>query len=301
MIYTVTLNPALDYVMQLPSLLPGDTNRAEGEELQVGGKGINVSLVLAQLGLESTALGFLAGDTGKLLHRRVEELGLRTDFLFLPAGQTRINVKVKGGLETELNGRGPDVPPQSMEALLARLDALRAGDTLILSGSLPPSLSPHTYGDILAHVAGKAVRCVVDAAGEPLLNALPYGPFLVKPNLEELSGLVGESLSPTDLPALTRAAQQLRRQGAENVLVSLGGSGALLAAGDGAVHLQPAPQGLLKNSVGSGDSMVAGFLAAYPQGYQAALRLSVAAGSATAFSMTLASGPEIHQILRQLS
>lgn len=301
MIYTVTLNPALDYVMRMPVLLPGETNRAETEELQVGGKGINVSFILGQLGRENVALGFLAGDTGELLRRRVEGMGIKADLLPLPSGQTRVNVKVKGRLETELNGRGPDIPARSLEALLAKLDALKDGDVLVLSGSVPGSLPPSVYGDILARLAGRGIRCVVDAAGESLRRALPRHPFLVKPNHRELVELVGRDLDPGDLSALTQAAQDLRRQGAENVMVSLGAHGALLAAADGRVYVQKAPKGQLKNSVGAGDSAVAGFLAACDRGYAEALRLAVAAGSATAFSPGLATKAEIDEAYRQLA
>lgn len=300
MIYTVTFNPALDYVMQVPSLLPGGTNRALGEELQAGGKGINVSFVLAQLRQDSIALGFLAGDTGELLRSRVEKMGVKTDFVTLPAGQTRINVKVKGQVETELNGRGPDIPPQSLDALFTRLDALKKGDTLVLSGSVPVSLSAHTYEDILKRTANKGIRCVVDAAGELLQNALPCRPFLIKPNLRELEELVGKELAANDIPALTQAVQELRERGAENVMVSLGAHGALLAAADGKIYTQKAPAGTLKNSVGAGDSTVAGFLTAYEKGYTHALRLAVAAGSATAFSLGLATKAEIEAAYRQL-
>lgn len=300
MIYTVTFNPALDYVMQVPSLLPGGTNRALGEELQAGGKGINVSYILGQLGQESVALGFLAGDVGELLHQRVEKLGVKTDFIFLPAGETRINVKVKGQAETELNGRGPDIPPQSLETLYAKLDALKEGDTLVLSGSVPVSLSGHTYEDILKRLFGRGVRCVVDATGELLLNTLPCRPFLVKPNHRELGELVGRELAADDIPSLSAAAQELRRKGAENVLVSLGKHGALLAAADGEIYVQKTPTGTLKNSVGAGDSTVAGFLTAWDKGYAEALRLAVAAGSATAFSLGLATKAEIEATYRQL-
>ena len=300
MIYTVTFNPALDYVMHLPSFLPGETNRAGSEELQVGGKGINVSIVLAQLGMENTALGFLAGDTGELLRQRVEKMGAKTDFVFLPSGYTRINVKVKSHLETELNGRGPDIPPSSVKELWAKLDRLQEGDTLILSGSIPASLSPHTYEDILKGLSGRGIRFVVDATGELLAYSLPYHPFLVKPNHQELGELVGRTLAPDDIPALSEAAQELRRQGAENVMVSLGKHGALLAAQDGKVYVQKAPTGQLKNSVGAGDSTVAGFLTAWDKGCEEALRLAVAAGSATAFSLGLATKEEIETVYRQL-
>lgn len=301
MIYTVTFNPALDYVMRLSSLLPGETNRAEGEELQVGGKGINVSIVLARLGMENTALGFLAGDTGELLRSRLEKLGVKTDFVFLPAGYTRINVKLKGQAETELNGRGPDIPPPALEELWGKLDRLKEGDALILSGSVPSSLSPHTYGDILKRLEGKGVRFVVDAAGDLLAHSLPCRPFLVKPNHRELGELTGRELSPDDLPALAEAAQKLRRQGAQNVMVSLGEYGAVLAARDGKIYVQKAPVGQLKNSVGAGDSAVAGLLTAWDKGYEEALRLAVAAGSATAFSPGLATKEEIEAAYRQIS
>lgn len=300
MIYTVTFNPALDYVMRMPSFLPGETNRAEAEELQVGGKGINVSYILGQLGQDSVALGFLAGDTGELLRRRVEDMGVKTDFIFLPTGHTRINVKVKGQVETELNGRGPDIPAPSLEALLAKLDALQSGDTLVLSGSVPVSLSLHTYRDILTRLAKRGIRCVVDATGDLLAHSLPCRPFLVKPNHQELGELTGQDLAPDNLPALTGAAQTLRRQGAENVMVSLGKHGALLAAADGEVYVQRTPVGTLKNSVGAGDSTVAGFLTACDRGYAEALRLAVAAGSATAFSLGLATKEEIDGAYRQL-
>lgn len=300
MIYTVTFNPALDYVMRMPSFLPGETNRAQEEELQVGGKGVNVSYILGQLGQESVALGFLAGDTGDLLRARVEKMGVKTDFVFLPAGQTRINVKVKGQVETELNGRGPDIPSLSLETLLSKLDALKAGDTLVLSGSIPVSLSLHTYEDILKRMAGRSVRCVVDATGDLLVNSLPHHPFLVKPNHQELGEITGQELAPDDIPALTEAAQQLRRRGAQNVMVSLGAHGALLAAEDGKVYRQVTPKGQLKNSVGAGDSTVAGFLTAWDKGYEEALRLAVAAGSAAAFSLGLATREEIEACYRQL-
>lgn len=300
MIYTVTFNPALDYVMRMPSFLPGETNRAQEEELQVGGKGINVSYILGELGQESVALGFLAGDVGELLWQRVEKMGVKTDFVTLPAGETRINVKVKGQAETELNGRGPDIPPQSLEALLSKLDALKEGDTLVLSGSVPVSLSGHTYEDILKRLDRRDVRCVVDATGELLLNALPYHPFLVKPNHRELGELVGRELAADDIPSLSAAARELWERGAENVMVSLGAYGALLAAADGKIYTQKAPTGTLRNSVGAGDSTVAGFLTAYERGYIDALRLAVAAGSATAFSLGLATKAEIEATYRQL-
>ena len=260
-----------------------------------------MSIVLAQLGMENTALGFLAGDTGELLRARIEKVGVKTDFVFLPAGYTRINVKIKGQVETELNGRGPDIPPSAVEELWAKLDRLKEGDTLILSGSIPFSLSPHTYEDILKRLSGRGIRFVVDATGDLLAYSLPYRPFLVKPNHQELGELVGRELAPDDLPALTEAAQELRQQGTQNVMVSLGKHGALLAAQDGKAYVQKAPAGQLKNSVGAGDSTVAGFLTAWEKGCEEALRLAVAAGSATAFSLGLATREEIEAAYRQLS
>lgn len=301
MIYTVTLNPALDYLMYLPCLLPGQISRAGREELQPGGKGINVSLILRQLGVVSTALGFLAGGTGALLRSLIEEHGVKTDFLSLPQGMTRINVKLKSGEESEINGRGPDIPPASLQALLDRLSALEEGDTLILSGSVPPSLPTKIYGRLLKQVADKGIRTVVDAAGELLLHALPYRPFLIKPNCRELSELAGRPLDPADHAALLAAARGLQEKGAQNVIVSLGAHGALLVEPGGTSYYQEAAQGHLQNSVGAGDSMVAGFLTAYDQlGPKDALRFAAACGAATAFSPRLATREEIDAIYRTL-
>lgn len=302
MIYTVTLNPALDYLMYLPCLLPGQISRSGREELQPGGKGVNVSLILRQLGVESTALGFLAGGTGELLRSLIEAHGVKTGFLPLPQGMTRINVKLKSGEESEINGRGPDIPPASLQALLDRLADLEAGDTLVLSGSVPPSLPAKVYGKLLEQVADKGVRTVVDAPGEPLLHALPYRPFLIKPNCRELSDLVGRPLEPTDHVSLLEAARSLQEKGAQNVIVSLAGEGALLVEPDGACHYQAAAKGHLQNSVGAGDSMVAGFLSAYDRlGPKDALRFAAACGAATAFSPRLATLAEISEIDRQLA
>lgn len=301
MIYTVTFNPALDYVIRVPHFVPGETNRAEGEELVVGGKGINVSFILGQLGVENAALGFLAGDTGELLRARVEAAGVRADFITLPAGMTRINVKLKSGAETELNGRGPDIPPQSLEALLAKLDALGEGDTLVLAGSIPATLPPDIYERILSRLRGRGVRFVVDATGELLERVLPFHPFLIKPNHIELGELTGRALSPADHTELASAAKALQAKGARNVLVSLAGAGALLVSEEGEVFFREAARGRVENSAGAGDSMVAGFLAGYARGGCAeALRLGTAAGGATAFSVGLASREEIEAVYRRL-
>ncbi len=301
MIYTVTLNPALDYVMHIFHLTPGGTNRAQREELQIGGKGINVSLILRQLGIESVALGFLAGDTGELLLRRLTDTRVKSDFVFLPDGMTRINVKLKGTAETELNGQGPPIPPEALQCFFHKLDQLREDDTLILAGSIPPSLPPDTYEQALSRLAGKKVRCAVDAAGELLARVLPFRPFLIKPNHHELEELIGETLNPKDNLALIRAAQSLQHKGARNVLISLAQYGSLLVSEEGKAYPQPAAAGTLQNSVGAGDSMVAGFLAGYDSGsYEEALLLATAAGGATAFSPRLATKDEIQAVYRQL-
>lgn len=294
MIYTVTCNPALDYVLRLPGpLAPGQTNRSCTEEVQPGGKGINVSAVLAALGVESTALGFLAGETGEWLDRLLAGSGLRTAFIRLPAGSTRINVKIKAGQETEINAAGPDIPPAALARLTAQLDALAAGDTLVLAGSVPGTLPADLYRRLLAGLAGRGVQAVVDAEGALLAGVLPYRPFLIKPNRAELEGLAGRPL-PADAD-VSRAAAALQAAGARNVLVSLGGEGALLRTETGRTLRIEAPAGRVVNSVGAGDSMVAGFLAGWAaQGdYAAALHLGAAAGSATAFAPGLADGAAI--------
>lgn len=301
MIYTVTFNPAIDYVVRLDTpLQAGTINRAAGEDCVLGGKGINVSGVLAQLGCPSVALGFVAGETGAWLERGLAAQGLRTDFVHLPAGMTRINVKIKAGQETELNGAGPAIPPQAMQALAEKLDALQPQDVLVLAGSIPASLPADTYEKILARLQGHSVRTVVDAAGPLLAKVLPYAPFLIKPNHHELAELVGRSLQGDE--EITRAARELQQRGARNVLVSMAGDGALLLDETGTVHRIGVPRGTVINSVGAGDSMLAGFLAGYLQSesYAQALRLGTACGSATAFSLGLASRSEIDRLLQQL-
>ena len=300
MICTVTLNPALDCAMSFDALTPGRTNRAVSQTLSPGGKGINVSRVLAALGAETAALGFVAGRLGALLEDLLAQAGVPTDFIPLPAGETRINVKVRAGEETELNGAGPPIPPQALERLGARLARLGPGDTLILSGSAGP-LADTVYAQLLAGVSA-GVRTVVDAEGELLRKTLERRPFLIKPNLRELEGLCAASLSPADREAVATCAARLQAQGARNVLVSLGEEGALLRTEGGEVLTRPAPRGNLVNSVGAGDSMVAGFLVGFDRGgYPEALRLGVAAGSATAFSPRLATGEEIDRVYRSLS
>ncbi len=298
MIYTVTLNPALDYVVHLPGgLRQGSVNRAAAAEMQFGGKGINVSCVLRALGVESTALGFTAGHTGAWLEQALAQQGLHTDFIRLPAGETRINVKLKAGAETDVNAPGPAIPPAAMAALRQKLTALGKGDTLVLAGSLPAGLPPDTYGTLLKSGAGRGAELVVDAEGEALLDALAYRPFCIKPNRDELSGIFGRALS-TDAE-VTECAAALQQKGARNVLVSLGGEGALLLDETGCTHRAFAPAGTVQNTVGAGDSMVAGFLAGWHAAgsYAEALRWGAAAGSATAFSAGLANGESIQKLL----
>ncbi len=308
MIYTITFNPAIDYVLRLPVLREGETNRAASAEIQFGGKGINVSRVLAALGVESAALGFVAGFTGEALASHLAESGISADFITLPEGHTRINVKLKtpegNAPETEINAAGPTIPVACMEALYDKLDILNAGDTLVLAGSIPPSLPRDTYSRILARLDGRGIRFAIDAEGALLTDTLPYKPFLIKPNRAELEGIMGCSLT-TDAE-LREAAARLQGMGARNVLISLGGAGALLLDEHGGYHRASAPAVTAVNTVGAGDSMVAGFLAGVdcgcprPHGYGYALRLGIAAGSATASSEGLATGEAIVALLAQL-
>ena len=301
MIYTVTFNPAIDYVVRLDKPLEvGAVNRANGEDCVLGGKGINVSGVLAQLDCSSVALGFVAGETGAWLERGLAAQGLKTDFIHLEQGMTRINVKIKAGQETELNGAGPDIPERAMQQLEAQLDTLGEDDILILAGSIPKSLSQNTYERLLARLDGKGVRCVVDATRDLLVNVLPYRPFLIKPNNHELGEIVGRELTSDE--EIIAAARSLQEKGARNVLVSMAGDGALLVDEQGQTHRIGCPKGKVVNSVGAGDSMVAGFVAGWMQtkSYAFALRLGTACGSATAFSLGLATKEKIDELMKQI-
>ena len=296
MIYTVTLNPSLDYIVSVKDFKPGFTNRTDSELILPGGKGINVSIVLKNLGIESTALGFTAGFTGEEIVCRLESLGLKTDFIRLSEGISRINLKLKSSEGTEINGQGPRIGEKEMEALMEQLGQLEDGDILFLAGSIPSSMPGNTYRDILEKLQNRNLRVVVDAAGDLLSGVLAYQPFLIKPNHHELGELFGVELhTPEEVIPYGR---RLRELGAENVLVSMAGAGAILFAGDGSVYMAPAPEGELKNSVGSGDSMVAGFMAGWMESkeYGHAFRMGVAAGSASAFSDYLATGEEIRKI-----
>lgn len=301
MIYTVTLNPAIDYIVRLDGALqPGTINRSAADAVEFGGKGINVSRVLQNLGHESVVLGFAAGFTGEALERGLAELGIHTRLIHVKQGMTRINVKVKADQETEINGTGPIIGAEELESLYRQLDGLRDGDTLVLSGSIPGCLPVNTYGEILKRLAGREIRTIVDTAGDALKCTLRHRPFLVKPNRQELAAFFHTSLRHD--PEIIACARSLQNLGARNVLVSLAEDGALLVTEDGAVHRLCCPQGQIVNSVGAGDSMVAGFLAGWLETGDAcnALKLGIAAGSATAFSLGLAEKPRIDQLLDRI-
>ena len=299
MIYTVTFNPAVDLVADIDCVKWGSVNRLSGEQVFFGGKGINVSVVLNKLGVQSKALGFCAGFTGDALEQSLCSSGIQTDFIHLKSGFTRINVKLRAGTETELNGAGPDIDEASLGKLFAQLDGLADGDSLVLAGSVPASLPADIYERIMARLAERNIRFVVDAAGKLLLNVLKYRPFLVKPNIHELGDMFGVTVDSVNEAA--EYAAKLRDMGAVNVLVSMGSVGALLLDENGVQHRCGVCRGTVRNSVGAGDSMVAGFLAGCGSGdYEYALKLGTAAGGATAFSDGLARKELIMSLLEQL-
>lgn len=308
MIYTVTFNPALDYVMKLGTMKKGFTNRTSEEMYLAGGKGLNVSSVLSGLGVDNVALGFTAGFTGNEIERLMTESGCRCEFIRLKEGNSRINVKLKeSGGETEINAGGPPVDEEARQKLSERLDKLQEGDILVLAGSIPKTMPADIYSSIMENLKGRGVKFVVDAEKDLLLKALAHKPFLVKPNHMELGELFGESLaeiSDTDelIARVTEYAEILRGMGAENVLVSMAGDGALLLDGNGDVHIMDAPVGQVVNSVGAGDAMLAGFLAGDPEknGYDYALKLGIASGSARAFSEFLPKSEQIMAIFNKL-
>ena len=261
MIYTVTFNPSLDYIVSVDEFKLGLTNRTSSELLLPGGKGINVSTILTNLGIESTALGFAAGFTGDEIIRRVEQIGVRSDFIRIEDGISRINVKLKSIDGTEINGMGPDISSEKTEELMRKLDVLDEGDVLVLAGSIPASMPDDIYSRILKRLEGKGITFVVDATGDLLLNVLKYHPFLIKPNNHELGDLFGVELKTRK--EVVPYGRKLQEMGAKNVLISMAGEGAVLIAEDGSVYDTPAPKGVLVNAVGSGDSMVAGFTAGW--------------------------------------
>lgn len=301
MIYTVTFNPSLDYIVRLDSFTAGEINRVNYEQVLGGGKGINVSIVLGNLGHESTALGFTAGFTGEEVKRQLDGFGVKHDFVQLPEGFTRINVKVKADKETEINGQGPDISEAKREELFEKLDKLSEGDTLVLAGSIPKTLPDDIYEKIMARLEGRGIRIIVDAEKKLLLNVLKYHPFLIKPNNHELGDMFGVKLT-TDEEIITYA-KKLQEKGAQNVLISMAGDGAILLTADGKHYKSPAPKGKLINSVGAGDSMVAGFITGYIESkgdFETAFHMGVATGSASAFSENLATRPEVEALLKTI-
>lgn len=300
MIYTVTFNPAIDYVVKVNDFQTGIVNRVHQESIFFGGKGINVSVVLKELGLSSVALGFTAGFTGAAIEDGVEAQGIKSDFIRLSKGMSRINVKMKSQNETEINGQGPDISEEAINQLFEKLDALTEGDVLILAGSIPSTLPEDIYEQIMARLMGKGIRIAVDATKDLLLNVLKYHPFLIKPNNHELGEMFGVVLKSDE--EIIHYVKELQKQGARNVLISMAGDGAILVTEDGDVHRMGVPKGTVVNSVGAGDSMVAGFMAGYltTKDYEKALKMGTAAGSATAFSEGLAVKADIDRLLASL-
>ncbi|MDD6269486.1 MAG: 1-phosphofructokinase [Oscillospiraceae bacterium] len=299
MFYTVTFNPAIDYVVHTDGMQLGSVNRSGHEEIYFGGKGINVSIVLKELGISSKALGFTAGFTGRAIEEGVQKKGVETDFVHLEKGFSRINVKIKSAEETELNGQGPDISEKEVSMLFEKLENLTDGDTLVLAGSIPNTLPSDIYEKILEMLSGKNIRVVVDATKDLLMNVLKYKPFLIKPNNHELGEMFGVTLTSED--EIISYAEKLREMGAMNVLVSMAGDGAILVDEYGKVHKCGTCKGKVKNSVGAGDSMLAGFIAGLEEGgYEYALKLGTASGGATAFSEGLAQKEDVYKLLEQL-
>ncbi|MCI9408975.1 MAG: 1-phosphofructokinase [Oscillospiraceae bacterium] len=305
MIYTVTFNPAVDYVVHTGEIAMGGVNRTKSEEIYFGGKGINVSMVLSKLGIKSRALGFVAGFTGDAIEKGVAEQGIETDFVHLENGFSRINVKIKSGntalpcTETELNGQGPEIDSKALDLLFDKIDNISDGDTIILAGSIPGSMPADIYEKILERLQNKNIKAVVDATKDLLVNVLKYKPFLVKPNNHELGEIFGVTLKTNG--EIAEYAQKIKDMGARNVLVSMAGDGALLLDENGKKHICGVCKGTVKNSVGAGDSMVAGFVAGSElNDYEYALKLGTAAGGATAFSDGLAEKELIDELLKQL-
>lgn len=301
MIYTVTVNPSLDYIVDVEHFKAGAVNRSYGERIFPGGKGINVSIVLQNLGIKNKALGFTAGFTGCEIERMLNQKGVDTDFLHVKEGLSRINVKLRSDEESEINGMGPKITSADIEALCQKLDGLAEGDTLVLAGSIPSSLPQTFYSDIMARLQGKKVRFVVDATRDLLKKSLDYKPFLVKPNNHELGEIFGVELKERE--EVIPYALKFREMGAQNVLVSMAGKGAVLASADGKVWEHDAPKCTLVNSVGAGDSMVAGFITGFikSNSYEEALKMGLCTGTASAASQELATKEDVESILKQFS
>lgn len=299
MIYTVTFNPSLDYMVTVPKFVCGRVNRTKEEKIFPGGKGINVSIVLQNLGIESTALGFLAGFTGEELKRLVEKKGIHADFISVEEGMTRINVKLRAEEETEINGQGPAIKETDIEKLYKKFSCLTEGDVLVMAGSIPDVMPQTIYMDIMKYLQEKNLKIVVDATKDLLVNVLQYHPFLIKPNNHELGEIFHVKIN--EKAEVINYAKKMQEMGAKNVLVSMAGDGAVLVTEDGSVYEEEAPKGTVFNSVGAGDSMVAGFLAGYLHSgsYENAFKMGVCTGSASAFSEELATKKEVEQLLKR--
>lgn len=301
MIYTVTFNPSLDYIVTVNDFKLGRVNRTCEEIMFPGGKGINVSIVLKNLGMDSTILGFTAGFTGQEIQRRVTEMGCQEDLISIPNGLSRINLKLRSNEESEINGMGPVIYDKAIQKLYQKLGALKEGDVLVLVGSIPSSMPETIYRDIMKFLEEKRVLIAVDATKDLLVNVLPYHPFVIKPNNHELGEIFHVTL--TEREDIIHYAKELQKQGARNVLVSMAGDGAILVAEDGSIYTSEAPKGKVLNSVGAGDSMVAGFLYGYLTSgdYKTAFKMGISSGSASAFSENLATKDEINTIFNTLT
>ena len=309
MIYTITFNPALDYTVQVEEFEIGKINRTKSENILAGGKGLNVSIILKRLGIENTALSFIAGFTGKELERKIKQYNIKTDFIEINNGYTRINVKIsslkKNSLiqerETALNGNGPEITQEDIDELLEKIKKINSEDIVILSGNVPKCINENIYEIICKELDGKNVKFVVDASQKLLMNCLKYKPFFIKPNKEELEETFNTKIETKE--EIIIYAKKLQEKGAQNVLISLGGDGAILLTEKNEVYYSNTPKGQVINTVGAGDSMVAGFVAGYlkKKDYKEALKLGIASGSATAFSAGLAMNEEINELLKQIT
>lgn len=301
MIYTITFNPALDYISQVENFEIGKINRTQTEKILPGGKGLNVSTVLRNLGIESTALGFIAGFTGEELKRDIEQRGIKTDFINVEKGLTRINVKISSKEETALNGNGPEITDEDIEQLFEKINNIKNEDTVILAGNIPKCINNNIYEIICKKLEQNKVRFIVDATKELLMNVLKYKPFLIKPNKEELEETFKEKIETKE--EIIEHAKKLQKMGAQNVLISLGGEGAILVTSENKEYFINAPKGKVLNTVGAGDSMVAGFVAGYEKSgdYEYAFKVGVATGSASSFSMNLATAKEVANLLKEIN
>ena len=302
MIYTVTFNPAVDYIVRVKDFKAGQINRTYYENILPGGKGINVSIVLKNMGHTSTALGFTAGFTGREIRDRLTEIGVESDFVEVKNGMSRINLKMKSNEETEINGQGPDIRPEDIEELFVKLDALKEGDLLVISGSVPNTLPGDMYERIMSRLRGRGIDIVVDAERDLLVNVLKFHPFLIKPNNHELGDIYGVTLKKRE--EVIPYAKKLQEEGARNVLISMAGEGAVFISEKGDVLLSEAPKGTVVNSVGAGDSMVAGFLSGYMESdgdYETAFKTGLCTGSASAFSPDLATRPEVEKLMKNFN